>query len=169
MSVLESPVPSIVTRSVDPGSRESVGQASPATETKWITTRSLLSAMWVFAMFNYLYADVIGLMDPILLPQYLTGTVNGMSISRDFLLAAALLMEIPILMTLLCRVLPYRSNRIANIVAGALNSVVVAATLFVGKPAPYYVFFASIEIACTLLIVAISWRWRADELVESRS
>ncbi|WP_437829164.1 DUF6326 family protein [Sorangium sp. So ce1153] len=121
--------------------------------------KRLLSALWVFAMFNYLYADVVGLMDSTLLAQFLRGQVGSLSITGEFLFAAAVLMEIPIAMTLLSRVLPYRANRWANIVAGTIKTAVVAGTLSIGHPTGYYLFFALIEIACTTLIVVLAWRW----------
>ena len=34
----------------------------------------LLSTLWIFAILNYLYCDIMGLMDVNLLKQYLTGT-----------------------------------------------------------------------------------------------
>jgi len=117
--------------------------------------------MWVFAMLNYLYADVLSLMDPVLLPQWLSGSVEGMRVTRPFLLAAAVMMEVPIAMTLLARILPYRANRWANIAAGLFKTAAVAGSLLVGKPNMHYLFFASIEILCTSLIVVIAWRWRA--------
>ncbi len=121
--------------------------------------RVLLSSLWAFAMFNYLYADVMGLMDASLLRQYLTGTVNGLAITTPFLLAGAVLMEVPIAMTVLARVLPPGPNRWANVGAGVLKTIVVPLTLFVGKPTGYYVFFATIETLCTALIVLVAWRW----------
>src|SRR5689334_15710788 len=121
--------------------------------------KRLLSALWVFAMFNYLYADVVGLMDATLLAQFLRGQVGSLPITGEFLFAAAVLMEIPIAMTLLSRVLPYRGNRWANIVAGVIKTAAVAGTLSIGHPTGYYLFFASIEIACTTLIVVLAWRW----------
>ncbi len=45
----------------------------------------LLSTMWIFAMFNYLYADVIGLMDHTLLTQMLAGTVGAVVPRRSLL------------------------------------------------------------------------------------
>jgi len=43
----------------------------------------LLSTIWIFAAFNYLYCDIISLMDSELLKQYLTGKVNGMEFTGD--------------------------------------------------------------------------------------
>jgi hypothetical protein len=36
-----------------------------------------LSTLWIFAMFNYLYCDVMSVMDPSFLKQYLSGSVGG--------------------------------------------------------------------------------------------
>jgi len=80
--------------------------------------RVLLSTIWIFAALNYLYCDIISLMDSELLPQYLDGNVNGIEFSQGFLLGAAILVEIPIAMVLLSRVLQYRVNRWANTIAG---------------------------------------------------
>jgi Family of unknown function (DUF6326) len=122
--------------------------------------KSKLSTLWIFAALNYLYCDVVSLMDPELLPQYLRGNVNGIEFTPWFLLAAGMLVEIFIAMVLLSRVLPYGANRWANIAAGTLMTAVQAATLFVGVPAPYYLFFSVIEIATTVLIVWLAWNWR---------
>lgn len=123
--------------------------------------RVRLSTLWIFAMFNYLYCDIVGLMDSGLLRQYLNGSVNGIEMSEGFLLAASVLMEIPIAMIVLSRLLKHRANRWANIAAGTVMTVVQTATLFSGTPTGYYVFFSVIEISCTALIVWTAWTWRA--------
>jgi hypothetical protein len=33
-------------------------------------------------------------------------------------------------------------------------------TLFMGFPAPYYLFLSILEIAATALIVGYAWKWR---------
>jgi hypothetical protein len=125
-----------------------------------------LSALWIFATLNYLYCDVVSLIDPGQLKQYIAGHVNGIGdISPGFLLGTAILVEIPISMVLLSRLLKYRANRWANIAAGAIMTVVQFVTLFVGSgPAMYYTFFSIIEIACTLFIVWYAWRWQDVEV-----
>ncbi|WP_448207037.1 DUF6326 family protein [Azospirillum sp. sgz302134] len=121
--------------------------------------KARLSALWIFATLNYLYCDIITLMNPDLLKQFLAGSVEGMDITQEFLFGAGVLMEIPIAMVLLSRVLTYRVNRIANMVAGAIMTAVQVATLFSGTPTPYYVFFSSLEIATTAFIFRYAWRW----------
>lgn len=121
----------------------------------------LLSSIWIFVVLNYLYCDVLSLMDAELLKQYLSGNVANMEITQGFLLAAGILMEISISMVLLSRVLNYRANRWANIIAGTITTVVQIASLFVGSsPTMYYTFFSIIEIASTALIVWFAWTWR---------
>jgi hypothetical protein len=124
----------------------------------------ILSTLWIFAMFNYLYCDIMTVMDPVQLKQLLTGTV-GITMNEKFLLGAAILMEIPIAMIFLSRILNYKSNRLANIIAGVIMTVVQIMSLFVGTGSPtlYYLFFSVIEITCTLFIVWYAWKWVKPE------
>ena len=124
-----------------------------------------LSTLWITASLSYLYCDVISLMDPELLRQYLTGNVNGLAVTPGFLLGAAILISIPITMVLLSRVLNHRANRWANITAASAMTVVQTATLFFGWPAPYYLYLSIIEITCTVLIVRYAWKWREEPAV----
>jgi hypothetical protein len=75
------------------------------------------------------------------------------------LLGAAVLVETAIAMVLLSRVLKYRANRLANIIVGIIDTVAVLASLLVATPAVYYAFFATIEIATTMVIVCYAWTW----------
>jgi hypothetical protein len=129
--------------------------------------KSRLSTLWLFATLNYLYCDVVTLMDPALLKQFMAGSVAGVSVSQGFLLGAAALVEIPISMVLLSRVLKYRANRWANIGAGVTMTTVQLLSLVVKSPALYYVFFSVIEIASTSVVVWYAWRWAGDRRVAS--
>jgi hypothetical protein len=112
--------------------------------------RVRLSTLWVFMLFNYLYCDVVTGFDSTLAPN----------LSREALLAASFLMEVPIAMILLSRVLQRRQNRWANVIAGLFMTVVQLGSFFVGSgPAAYYLFFSTIEVACLLFIVWTAWRW----------
>ena len=113
---------------------------------------SFLSTLWIFVTLNFVYCDVVTLF------SYVT-TKSTINYNQGFLLGAAVLVEIPISMVLLSRVLKYRSNRWANIIAGAVMTVVQTVTLFVGTPAIYYVFFSVIEIGTTAFIVWYAWKW----------
>ena len=126
--------------------------------------RTNLSALWLFATVNYLYCDVVTLMDPNMLKGFLAGNVGGVQVSQGFLLAAGVLVEIPMAMILLARFLGPRTNRWANIAAGSLMTAVQLASLFTKAPAPYYAFFSAVEIATTATIVWLAWRTAGDVL-----
>jgi len=115
----------------------------------------LLSTLWLFAMLTYTYGDVVTLMDPI--------KHGSIELTEGFLLFGSILMMIPISMVLLSRVMKYRANRWANIIAGAFMTAFLTVTLFVAVPTTYYAFFSAIEIASTLFIVGYAWKWRNPE------
>jgi hypothetical protein len=124
-----------------------------------------LSTLWVFVTFNYLYADVMALMDPEILGGLITGSAKGgIQMTQGLLLGAAIFMEIPIAMIVLSRALKYRANRWANIIAGTIKTAAILSSMFVGtRPALYYLFFGTIEIVCTSLIVWYAWKWPNPE------
>jgi hypothetical protein len=128
-------------------------------ETTGMDWKVRLSTIWLFATLNYLYCDVVTLMDSQKLKQFIAGTVGGMEITQGFLLGAGILVEIPIAMVLLSRILKYRLNRWANIVAGIIMTTVQILTLLPSAPTMYYVFFSILEIASTSLIVWYAWKW----------
>jgi len=122
----------------------------------------ILSTLWIFATLNYIYADVFGGKDPEILKQLIAGT-GPLQMTEGFLLGAAILMETAIAMVLLSRVFKHRANRWANIIVGIIHTLAVSLSLFVGVPTLYYMFFAAIEIPCTLFIVWYAWKWRNPE------
>lgn len=121
--------------------------------------RVMLSTLWVFVTLNYLYCDILSLMSPEMLNSLITtGGVGGIDMNETTLLGAAVLLEIPISLVLLSRVLKYRINRWMNVVGGSIMTFVMIGTLLMG--ASYlYAFFATIEIAATLFIVWFAWTW----------
>ncbi len=128
---------------------------------KNIDPRALLSTLWIFAILNYLYADVLGLYELGMIEQVMTGSVGGIEFTETFILAASILMETAIVMVILSRVLKYRFNRWANIIAGAIHTLAVGSSMFVGSSPTYsYIFFGTIEMATTLFIIWYAWGWK---------
>jgi hypothetical protein len=120
----------------------------------------LLSTLWIFATVNYLFCDILTLMNPGDLKQILSGSVGSLEMTPNFLLGAAIFMEIPLVMILLSRILRYKSNRIANITAGSIMTVIQIMSNFVGSGVtPHYIFFSVVEIATTAFIVWFAWTW----------
>ena len=125
-------------------------------------TKERLSLFWIFALLNYLYADVVALFD-------IAGSRHPFEALPPWaLMGSAVLMEIPIAMIVACRLLPFRANRLANIIAGTLLTLVNGFLTFVPPlfgartPAlPEYLFFATIETVCTSVIIWQAWTWSA--------
>ena len=128
-------------------------------------TKERLSLFWIFALLNYLYADVLALWS-VAAPPHLPPWVLG---------GSAVLMEIPIAMIVASRLLPFRSNRLANIIAGAILTLVNGFLTFIpplvgwGRPPalPEYLFFATIETVCTSVIIWQAWTWSRVEAAVS--
>ena len=129
-------------------------------------TKERLSLLWIFALLNYLYADVVALFA-------IAGSREPFEPLPPWaLMGSAVLMEIPIAMILACRLLPFRANRLANIIAGGIMTLVNGFLTFVlpltngdfrDPVYPAYVFFATIETVCTLIIIRQAWTWLGSE------
>ena len=115
-----------------------------------------LSTLWVFVMFNMVFADIVGFLNPGALEEMMAMRPN-----QGMLLAFSILLEIPIAMIVLSRLLKYKINRWANIIAGAVTIVWVVGG---GNTNVSYLFFATIEVVCMLLIIWYAWKWPAQQL-----
>lgn len=123
-----------------------------------IDPRTLLSTLWIVMLGEFLYCDVLGLNDPSHLQSLLDGQFGGAPFTPIALVAAGLLMQIPIAMIVLSRVLPLRGARWASLVAAPVMILVQVGSLFIGVNAPVYLFFSVIEIALLGLIFVIAVR-----------
>ena len=124
------------------------------------------STLWIFVMFNMVFADIVGFMNPGALEDIMTGNV-GIEITQGLLLVFSILLEIPIAMIVLSRVLKYRINRWANIIAAVITILFVIGG---GNASLSYIFFATIEVLCMLLIIWYAWTWPNPEAsADSRS
>ena len=127
-----------------------------------ITTKEKLFTLWIFVTVNYIFCDIFTLFYSENLKQLMSGAMGGMDITETFLFAFSVIMELPMLMIVLSRLLPYKFNRLANIAVGIFMTLVQTATLF-GDNMLHYVFFSIIEITTTVIIVWIAIRWKNEE------
>lgn len=120
-----------------------------------------LSTLWIFVMFNMVFADIVGFLNP--------GTLEEMIVMKPpqgMLLVFSILLEIPIAMIVLSRLLNHKANRRANIAAGAITILWVVGG---GNTAYSYIFFASIEVVCMLLIVWYAYGWGEQEAITEKN
>jgi hypothetical protein len=121
-----------------------------------MTIRVKLSTLWIVVMFTMVFADIVGFLNPGTLKAMMDGAV-GIQITQGVLLVFAVLIEIPIIMIFLSRTLKYKANRWANIIAAVITILFVVGG---GSPYLYYVFFATVETLCMLLIIWNAWKWK---------
>ena len=110
------------------------------------------STLWIVVVCNIAMADIFGFMMD-LMAGSLTPEVQ---VPQVGMLIFAIIMEIPIVMIILSRILRYGANRWANIIAGVITIVFVIAG---GSLNIVYMFFAAVEIVCLLVIIWNAWKW----------
>lgn len=117
-----------------------------------------LMVLWIFVKLNVISADILGFLQPDFLKELTTfGTAEGLVITSSFLLIAAVLLEVNIIMILVSKFLPRKINRILNMVA----PVIVAAFIIGGGSlTPHYIFFASIEVIALIVIMKTAIQWK---------
>jgi hypothetical protein len=121
-----------------------------------------LSTLWIFVLFNMIYADILGFMKGDFLQEIISGYAGGIELTPGFLLIAALFLEIPIVMVLLSRFLNYKINRWANLIAAPLTIIFIIGG---GSTSPHYLFFAAVEVLSLLLIIWLAWKWASPEKI----
>ena len=116
-----------------------------------IDKKALLSTLWIFVLLNLIFRDIHEFFRAGLLEEMMTGVVNGNQVTEQVMLIGAFMVEIPILMVLLSRILNYRINRWANIIIGA---VTIALVIGMGQKDLDDIFFGTVEV---IALSAIIW------------
>lgn len=113
-----------------------------------------LSMLWLIVMFNMIYADILGFITPGAIEGLMTGYSGTVILTQELLFVSAILLEIPIMMILLSRVLKGKTNRWANIIAGILTILFVVGGI---ETEPFFLFFVVVEVTLLLAIIRIAW------------
>jgi len=151
---------SIGTTHPTPGSR----LLSTASSTSAVPgTQARLSVLWVFVMLNYLYCDLLGLMDPEALKQFLTGDVNGIHITQGFLLGSAVLMGLFLVVEERGKSplmpLSFFRNRTAsgaNVIGFGLGTIVFGMFLLLSLYMPQVLGYSALKTGVAYLAVALT-------------
>ncbi|MFC1879414.1 DUF6326 family protein [Chloroflexota bacterium] len=121
-----------------------------------MNTKVKFSTLWIVVMLNVAMADIFGFMMDLMAGN----TTPAIQVPQVGMLIFAIIMEIPIVMIFLSRVLKYGVNRWANIIA----SVITIAFIIIGGSLDLvYIFFAAVEIVCLSLIIWYAWKWSSSE------
>lgn len=121
--------------------------------------RPLLSTLWIFVLLNVIFRDLHELFRPGLLEQMISGTVNGTPTTETVILMGGVLIEMPLLMVVLSRLLV---PKVARVVNGMLGPVVVPLLLSSGIRDLDDAFFAAVGVVALVTIAVLAWTWRPD-------
>jgi len=127
---------------------------------KKLDMKVLFSTLWIVIMINMLKADILSLYIPGATEEVVkTSASTGASVPQ-LMLGGAIMMEITIAMIVLSRILKHGVNRWLNIIAAATTIVFIIGP---GASYPHYVFIATVEVVCLLLIIWNAWKWSNPE------
>ena len=120
-----------------------------------------LGALWASTMFCYIYGDYFGLFVPGALAAMGRGVMGPLGpASPGILVGVSLMMAVPSVMVALSLLAPAAVCRWANVVFGLFYTAIIAVSL-PGSP-PFYIFFAVIEMALTVSIAVVAFRWPSE-------
>lgn len=131
------------------------------TPAKKLDTKVLLSTLWIVVMLNMLKADILSLFIPGSAEEVARTSASTGTPIPQLMLGGAIMMEISIAMIILSRVLKYGVNRWVNIL---VSLITIAFVVGGGVSYPHYIFIATVEVICLLLIIGFAWMWRNDEV-----
>ncbi len=123
-----------------------------------IERQSLLSALWIFILFNIIFRDLHQFAH-----QGFVQELMSLKIDEELMLVFGFVVEIPIAMVLLSRILRDKVNKWVNLFA------VVATFLGLLSALPSAdmddLFFAVMESAALVIIVAVSWQLPTRKMI----
>ncbi|WP_029192508.1 DUF6326 family protein [Paenibacillus harenae] len=125
-------------------------------QTQKMGVKVKLSTLWIIVMFNMAFADILSFITPGFMKDIVEGTME-IQVNQGLLLVFAILIEIPIMMIFLSRALSYKINRWTNMIAAIITIIFVIGG---GSAYLHYIFFASIETICLLIIIWNAWVWK---------
>ncbi|MBC7375847.1 MAG: hypothetical protein H7346_00220 [Burkholderiaceae bacterium] len=119
-----------------------------------------LAAVWAAVTLCYLYCDYFELYQPSKLQSMLAGRMGPLGeASQGVLLGVSILVSIPALMVFLSAFLPAGVNRVANLLFGALFTLIMLVFLVSPGVWLYYKYFALVEVMLTCGAVWLAWHW----------
>ena len=123
-----------------------------------LETRIKLSLLWILIMFNMAFADILSFYIPdkqAELEKYVGDTAI-----HQFMLVAAIILEMPILMIFLSRILEYKINRWLNIIVGILMIFfIIGPEIGNDSINPHYLFLGMVEVVLLVFIIWTASKW----------
>jgi len=118
--------------------------------------RLVLSGLWIYFFLNILFRDVHEFFRTGFLEQALAGVVNGNVVTEEVLLYSAIGLQIPLLMTVLSRLLSDSMNRWFNLLVSTF--MFVGIVVFNRDPDLDDIVFVCVEALALVAIFGLAWR-----------
>ena len=125
-----------------------------------IEKRPLLSTLWIFVLLNIIVRDLHQFLNPTAFQEMME-----MNFSEGQVLLFAFILEIPIAMVLLSRVLPDTANKWTNVIAAVINLMGIVSTLPTADLDDF--FFAGMESMALIAIVVFSFKQFSSAAISS--
>ena len=116
-----------------------------------IKPQSLLSTLWIFVLFNMVFRDLHEFLNQGYIEELMT-----LKLSEETMLFYGFVLEIPILMTLLSRILNNGVNRWVNIVAASITMLGTLSSLVSADMDD--MLFMTVNIVAFLAIIYTAWK-----------
>ena len=116
--------------------------------------RAVLSMLWVYVLLNTLFRDIHEIFRDGFIEEVISGRVNGTEFT---MVTAALVLQLPLSMVVLSRILPRRVNRLANIAISVMTGATVVGSWPKDADDIVFAIFATIGLVA---IIAYSWTWQ---------
>jgi hypothetical protein len=124
--------------------------------------QTTLSTLWLVTLLNVLFRDIHEFVRPGFIEEVMARTASGAGLPEVAFLGFAVVLEIPIMMVLMARVLPRQANSWVNLIAAPFMIIFVLSGLFIDRPADLDdVFHAAVEILLLTFIIWLAWRWQS--------
>ena len=117
---------------------------------KQLKPQALLSSLWIFVLFNMILRDLHEFPTEGYIEEMM-----GLHLSEESMLFFAFIVEIPILMVILPRILNEKANKWMNLIAVVFSSLGILYTLPTGHLDEY--FFAAMNLGAFILIIRTAW------------
>ena len=123
-----------------------------------ISTEVKLAGLWTTLMLLYVYCDIYSFHRTGYVEEILANKIGSFEVSQGLLAAFGLLMIIPAIMIPACLFLNTKAARWANVIVGALYTLVNIGNLL-GETWAYYWLYGVCEIVITIAIFIVAAKW----------
>jgi hypothetical protein len=123
-----------------------------------INVKLKISALWAAMMLLFAYGDIFGFFRPGIIDDIKGEKIAGFHIDQVYLQAVSLYILIPCIMVFLSITLRPAVSRWTNVILGVVYAASIVVSC-IGETWVYYISMSIAETALLLLIVWYAWTW----------